>query len=137
MTAYLYYVTWFFWFQFRTLLMKMWMICACIKLIILPLSKNHHILFGKISCLMTVIALHIYYIFLLTIFNRLEIAHLTVVRRAMYHSSAKLLTARLGFESVMTQWCNPLILQPKRSGGQSLIPNRVPPFKYLDKGLQA
>ena len=35
----------------------------------------------------------------------------------------------------MAQWCNPLTLQSKQSGGVGLIPGRTPPLERHDKGL--
>ena len=38
------------------------------------------------------------------------------------------------FQGVVAQWCNPLTLQPERSGGVGLMPGRVVPLERHDKG---
>ena len=37
---------------------------------------------------------------------------------------------------MVAKWFDPLILQPKQLGGQSLIAGRAPSLKHYDKGLQ-
>ena len=39
-------------------------------------------------------------------------------------------------EGVVAQWCNPLTLKPKQSGGVGSIPGRTPPLERHEKGSQ-
>ena len=42
----------------------------------------------------------------------------------------------LDVNCIVVQWCNPLTLQPEKSGGQNLIPGRAPSLERHDKGLK-
>ena len=50
----------------------------------------------------------------------------------LFSSTKSMKYNKLYFEC-SSQWCTPLNLQPKQSGGQGSIPGRVPPFKGHDK----
>ena len=42
----------------------------------------------------------------------------------------------LANEGVVVPWCNPLTLQPERSGGVGSSPGRAQPLERYDKGSQ-
>ena len=49
---------------------------------------------------------------------------------------ATIISIHLYEEGVVTQWCNPLTLQPEQSGGVGLRCGWASPLEHHDKGSQ-